>query len=130
GLKGYEDQYPSQLSGGMQQRVGLARALANDPDILLMDEPFSALDPLIRREMQSELVNLQKKLKKTIVFITHDVNEAFKLGDRIAVMKDGHVVQVGTPEEIIEEPENDYIEDFIQDIDRSKVFQAKHIMIE
>ena len=130
GLKGYEDQYPSQLSGGMKQRVGLARALANDPDILLMDEPFSALDPLIRREMQAELVNLQKKLKKTIVFITHDVNEAFKLGDRIAVMKDGHVVQVGTPEEIIEEPKNDYIEDFIQDIDRSKVFQAKHIMIE
>ncbi len=130
GLKGYEDQYPSQLSGGMQQRVGLARALANDPDILLMDEPFSALDPLIRREMQSELVNLQEKLKKTIVFITHDVNEAFKLGDRIAVMKDGHVVQVGTPEEIIEEPANDYIVDFIQDIDRSKVFQAKHVMSE
>lgn len=130
GLKGYEDQYPNQLSGGMQQRVGLARALANDPDILLMDEPFSALDPLIRREMQLELVNLQEKLKKTIIFITHDVNEAFKLGDRIAVMKDGHVVQVGTPEEIIEEPENDYIVDFIQDIDRSKVFQAKHIMIE
>lgn len=130
GLKGYEDQYPDQLSGGMQQRVGLARALANDPDILLMDEPFSALDPLIRREMQSELVSLQKKLKKTIVFITHDVNEAFKLGDHIAVMKGGRVVQVGTPEEIIEEPENDYIVDFIQDIDRSKVFQAKHIMSE
>src|SRR5699024_962520 len=130
GLKGYEDQYPQQLSGGMQQRVGLARALANDPDILLMDEPFSALDPLIRREMQQELIRLQKKLKKTIIFITHDVNEAFKLGDRIAVMKDGHVVQVGTPEEILEEPANDYIVDFIQDIDRSKVFQAKHIMIE
>lgn len=130
GLKGYEDQYPQQLSGGMQQRVGLARALANDPDILLMDEPFSALDPLIRREMQTELIHLQKKLKKTIIFITHDVNEAFKLGDRIAVMKDGHVVQVDTPEKIIEEPENEYIEDFIQDIDRSKVFQAKHIMTE
>lgn len=130
GLKGYEDQYPSQLSGGMQQRVGLARALANDPDILLMDEPFSALDPLIRREMQAELVNLQEKLKKTIVFITHDVNEAFRLGDRIAVMRDGRVVQVGTPEEIIDEPANDYIVDFIQDIDRSKVFQAKHIMSE
>lgn len=130
GLKGYEDQYPSQLSGGMQQRVGLARALANDPDILLMDEPFSALDPLIRREMQAELVNLQEKLQKTIVFITHDVNEAFRLGDRIAVMRDGRVVQVGTPEEIIEEPANDYIVDFIQDIDRSKVFQAKHIMSE
>ena len=130
GLKGYEDQYPSQLSGGMQQRVGLARALANDPDILLMDEPFSALDPLIRREMQAELVNLQKELQKTIVFITHDVNEAFRLGDRIAVMRDGRVVQVGTPEEIIDEPANDYIVDFIQDIDRSKVFQAKHIMSE
>src|SRR5690625_4827604 len=130
GLKGYENQYPGQLSGGMQQRVGLARALANDPDILLMDEPFSALDPLIRREMQLELIHLQKKLKKTIIFITHDVNEAFKLGDRIAVMKDGHVVQIGTPEEIIEEPANDYIVDFIQDIDRSKVFQANHVMIE
>lgn len=130
GLEGYEDQYPQQLSGGMRQRVGLARALANDPDILLMDEPFSALDPLIRREMQSELIRLQKKLKKTIVFITHDVNEAFKLGDRIAVMKDGHVVQIGTPEQIIEQPANDYIVDFVQDIDRSKVFQAKHIMIE
>lgn len=130
GLKGYEDQYPGQLSGGMQQRVGLARALTNDPDILLMDEPFSALDPLIRREMQLELIRLQKKLQKTIIFITHDVNEAFKLGDRIAVMKDGHVVQIGTPEEIIDEPANDYIVDFIQDIDRSKVFQANHIMIE
>ncbi len=130
GLKGYEHQYPQQLSGGMQQRVGLARALANDPDVLLMDEPFSALDPLIRREMQQELIDLQERLQKTIVFITHDVNEAFRLGDRIAVMKDGHVVQVGTPEEIIEEPANDYIEDFIQDIDRSKVFQAMHIMTE
>src|SRR5690625_4928554 len=130
GLKGYEDQYPSQLSGGMQQRVGLARALANDPDILLMDEPFSALDPLIRREMQAELVNSHKELQKTIVFITHAVNEAFRLGDRIAVMRDGRVVQVGTPEEIIDEPANDYIVDFIQDIDRSKVFQAKHIMSE
>lgn len=130
GLKGYENQYPGQLSGGMQQRVGLARALTNDPDILLMDEPFSALDPLIRREMQQELIHLQERLQKTIVFITHDVNEAFKLGDRIAVMKDGHVVQIGTPEEIIEEPANDYIEDFIQDIDRSKVFQATHIMTE
>lgn len=130
GLKGYENQYPGQLSGGMQQRVGLARALTNNPDILLMDEPFSALDPLIRREMQQELISLQEKLQKTIVFITHDVNEAFKLGDRIAVMKDGHVVQIGTPEEIIDEPANEYIEDFIQDIDRSKVFQASHIMTE
>lgn len=130
GLKGYENQYPSQLSGGMQQRVGLARALTNDPDILLMDEPFSALDPLIRREMQSELISLQDKLQKTIIFITHDVNEAFKLGDRIAVMKDGRVVQVGTPEEIIDEPANEYIEEFIQDIDRSKVLQAEHVMTE
>src|SRR5690625_156904 len=94
GLKGYEDKYPDELSGGMQQRVGLARALANDPDILLMDEPFSALDPLIRREMQSELLDIQERLQKTIIFITHDVNEAFKLGDRVAVMKDGHVVQI------------------------------------
>src|SRR5699024_10090669 len=130
GLKGYENQYPQQLSGGMQQRVGLARALTNDPDILLMDEPFSALDPLIRREMQSELISLQDKLQKTIIFITHDVNEAFKLGDRIAVMKDGRVVQVGTPEEIIDEPTNEYIEEFIQDIDRSKVLQAEHVMTE
>ncbi|WP_096273677.1 quaternary amine ABC transporter ATP-binding protein [Paucisalibacillus globulus] len=129
GLKGYEDKYPDELSGGMQQRVGLARALANDPDILLMDEPFSALDPLIRREMQLELLDIQDRLQKTIIFITHDVNEAFKLGDRVAVMKDGHVVQVGTPEEIIESPANHYISEFIKDIDRSKVFQAEHIMI-
>ncbi|MBO1915030.1 ATP-binding cassette domain-containing protein, partial [Microvirga sp. 3-52] len=94
GLKGYEDKYPDELSGGMQQRVGIARALANDPDILLMDEPFSALDPLIRREMQLELIDLQNRLQKTIVFITHDVNEAFKIGDRVAVMKDGKVEQV------------------------------------
>lgn len=129
GLKGYEDKYPDELSGGMQQRVGLARALANDPDILLMDEPFSALDPLIRREMQLELLDIQERLKKTIIFITHDVNEAFKLGDRVAVMKDGHVVQVGTPEEIIERPANNYISEFIKDIDRSKVIQAEHVMI-
>ncbi|UJL47527.1 glycine betaine/L-proline ABC transporter ATP-binding protein [Virgibacillus sp. NKC19-16] len=129
GLKGYENKYPDELSGGMQQRVGLARALANDPEILLMDEPFSALDPLIRREMQLELLDIQERLQKTIVFITHDVNEAFKLGDRVAVMKDGRIVQVGTPEEIIEAPANDYISDFIKDIDRSKVFQAEHVMI-
>lgn len=129
GLKGYEDKYPQELSGGMQQRVGLARALANDPDILLMDEPFSALDPLIRREMQLELLDIQNRLQKTIVFITHDVNEAFKIGDRVAVMKDGRVVQIGTPEDIIEEPANDYISEFIKDIDRSKVFQADHVMI-
>lgn len=129
GLKGYEDKYPEELSGGMQQRVGLARALANNPDILLMDEPFSALDPLIRREMQLELLDIQNRLQKTIIFITHDVNEAFRIGDRVAVMKDGHVVQIGTPEEIIENPANDYISEFIKDIDRSKVFQAEHVMI-
>ncbi|MBP1947381.1 quaternary amine ABC transporter ATP-binding protein [Virgibacillus litoralis] len=129
GLGGYEDKYPDELSGGMQQRVGLARALANDPDILLMDEPFSALDPLIRREMQLELLDIQDRLQKTIIFITHDVNEAFKLGDRVAVMKDGKVNQVDTPEAIIENPANDYISDFIKDIDRSKVFQAEHVMI-
>ncbi|WP_080872435.1 quaternary amine ABC transporter ATP-binding protein [Oceanobacillus timonensis] len=128
GLKGYENKYPDELSGGMQQRVGLARALTNDPDILLMDEPFSALDPLIRREMQLELLDIQERLQKTIIFITHDVNEAFRIGDRVAVMKDGHVEQVGTPEEIIADPANDYISDFIKDIDRSKVFQASHIM--
>lgn len=128
GLEGYEDSYPHQLSGGMQQRVGLARALANDPDVLLMDEPFSALDPLIRREMQLELLDLQSKLQKTIIFITHDVNEAFKLGDRVAVMKDGEIVQIGTPEDILENPSNQYIEDFVRDIDRSKILQAKHIM--
>ncbi|UAC47663.1 glycine betaine/L-proline ABC transporter ATP-binding protein [Bacillus aquiflavi] len=129
GLEGYEQQMPDQLSGGMQQRVGLARALANDPDILLMDEPFSALDPLIRREMHVELLDLQAKLKKKIIFITHDINEAFKLGDRVAVMKDGQIVQTGTPEEILESPADEYIEDFVKDIDRSKVLQAKHIMM-
>ncbi len=129
GLKGWEDKLPSELSGGMQQRVGLARALANDPDILLMDEPFSALDPLIRREMQLELIELQSKLKKTIVFITHDVNEAFKIGDRVAVMKDGRVEQIGTPEEILENPASEYIEAFVKDIDRSKILQAEMIMM-
>ena len=112
----------------MQQRVGIARALANDPDILLMDEPFSALDPLIRREMQLELIDIQNRLQKTIIFITHDVNEAFKIGDRVAVMKDGNVEQIGTPEEILAEPANDYISEFIRDIDRSKVLQAENIM--
>ncbi len=128
GLSGWEDKYISELSGGMQQRVGLARALANNPDILLMDEPFSALDPLIRRDMQLELLDIQSKLKKTIVFITHDVNEAFKLGDRVAVMKDAEIVQIGVPEDILNKPSNAYIEDFVRDIDRSKVLQAKHIM--
>nr|WP_249313280.1 glycine betaine/L-proline ABC transporter ATP-binding protein [Lederbergia citrea] len=129
GLKGFENKYPDELSGGMRQRVGIARALANDPDILLMDEPFSALDPLIRREMQLELLDIQNRLQKTIIFITHDVNEAFKIGDRVAVMKDGKVEQIGTPEEILEEPANDYISEFIRDIDRSKILQAEHIMV-
>ena len=128
GLNGWEDKYITELSGGMQQRVGLARALANNPDILLMDEPFSALDPLIRRDMQLELLDIQDRLKKTIVFITHDVNEAFKLGDRVGVMKDAEIVQIGTPEDILNNPSNAYIEDFVRDIDRSKVLQAKHIM--
>lgn len=113
----------------MKQRIGLARALANDPDILLMDEPFSALDPLIRRDLQTELLEIQSKLKKTIIFITHDINEAFKLGDRVAVMKDGQMVQIGTPEEILASPANRYIEEFVQDIDRTKVIQAKNAMI-
>ncbi|MBF8983670.1 glycine betaine/L-proline ABC transporter ATP-binding protein [Lutibacter sp. B2] len=128
GLGGWGDKMPHQLSGGMQQRVGLARALANDPDVLLMDEPFSALDPLIRRDMQLELLDIQDKVQKTIVFITHDVNEAFKIGDRVAVMKNGKIVQVGTPEEILSNPANEYIEDFIKDIDRSKIMQAKNVM--
>lgn len=128
GLKGYENQYPDELSGGMRQRVGIARALTNDPDILLMDEPFSALDPLIRREMQQELLDIQTRLQKTIIFITHDVNEAFRIGDRVAVMKDGHVEQIGTPEELLESPANDYIVEFTREIDRSKVLQAENIM--
>ncbi len=128
GLEGWEDKYPNELSGGMQQRVGLARALANDPDILLMDEPFSALDPLIRREMQLELIEIQSKLKKTIIFITHDINEAFKLGDRVAVMKDGIIEQIATPEEILTSPASDYIREFVKDIDKTRVLQAKHIM--
>jgi glycine betaine/proline transport system ATP-binding protein len=128
GLEGWEEKMPNELSGGMQQRVGLARALANDPDILLMDEPFSALDPLIRRDMQLELIELQQKLKKTIIFITHDINEAFKIGDRVAVMKDGRIEQNGTPEEILASPKSDYIKEFVKDIDRTKILQAKHIM--
>jgi glycine betaine/proline transport system ATP-binding protein len=128
GLKGYESSYPDELSGGMQQRVGLARALANDTDILLMDEAFSALDPLIRKEMQDELLNLQSKLNKTILFITHDLDEALKLGDRIAIMKNGKIVQIGTSEEILENPANDYVFNFVQDVDRSKVLLASHIM--
>lgn len=128
GLKGYESQYPSELSGGMQQRVGLARALATEPDILLMDEAFSALDPLIRKDMQDEILDLQSKMKKTVIFITHDLDEALKLGDRIAVMKDGKVVQIGTPEDILTNPANDYVKEFVKDVDRSKVITASSIM--
>ncbi|WP_077623133.1 quaternary amine ABC transporter ATP-binding protein [Sediminibacillus massiliensis] len=128
GLGGYINQYPSQLSGGMQQRVGLARALANDPEVLLMDEAFSALDPLIRKEMQDELLDLQESMQKTILFITHDLDEALRIGDRIALMKDGSIVQIGTPEEILVNPANDYVEKFVEDVDRSKVLTAQHIM--
>lgn len=128
GLSGYEESDINDLSGGMKQRVGLARALANDPDILLMDEPFSALDPLIKKEMHEELLDLQSKLKKTIIFITHDVNEAFKLGDRIAVLKDGELIQIGTPNEFIENPANEYIKKFIEDVDKLRVLKCKDIM--
>ncbi|SDR81317.1 quaternary amine ABC transporter ATP-binding protein [Microterricola viridarii] len=128
GLAGWEDKLPAQLSGGMQQRVGLARALAADTDILLMDEAFSALDPLIRREMQEQLVELQAELGKTIIFITHDLNEAMFLGDRIAVMRDGRIVQIGTPEEILTDPANDYVAQFVQDVDRARVLTASSVM--
>lgn len=123
GLDGWEDYFPREMSGGMQQRVGLARALAVDPQILLMDEPFSGLDPLIRREMQDELLDLQQNMRKTIVFITHDLNEALKIGDRIAIMRDGVVVQDGTPAEIVTQPADDYVADFIQDVSAARVRQ-------
>lgn len=128
GLLAYKDQYPHQLSGGMQQRVGLARALANDPEILLMDEAFSALDPLIRREMQDELLDMQEKMNKTIIFITHDLNEALRIGNHIALMKDGEIMQIGTGEEILTNPANDYVEKFVEDVDRSRVLTAENIM--
>ncbi|HLS32807.1 MAG TPA: CBS domain-containing protein, partial [Brevibacterium sp.] len=128
GLGGWGDKYPSQLSGGMQQRVGLARALAAETDILLMDEAFSALDPLIRREMQDQLVELQASLAKTIVFITHDLNEAMYLGDRIAVMRDGRIAQIGTSEDILTRPTDDYVANFVQDVDRTRVLTASSIM--
>ena len=128
GLKGYENQRVNELSGGMQQRVGLARALANDASVLLMDEAFSALDPLIREQMQDELLQLQASMQKTIVFITHDLHEAIKLGDRIAIMKDGEVVQVGTPEEILTEPANDYVERFVENVGRGRIITASSIM--
>ncbi|WP_123913985.1 quaternary amine ABC transporter ATP-binding protein [Georgenia muralis] len=128
GLAGWEDSLPSQLSGGMRQRVGLARALAADTDILLMDEAFSALDPLIRREMQDQLVELQANLGKTIVFITHDLNEAMYLGDRIAVMRDGRIVQIGTAEAILNSPADEYVAQFVADVDRSRVLTASSLM--
>ena len=128
GLQGWEKHYPKNLSGGMQQRVGLARALAVNPEILLCDEPFSALDPLIRREMQEELIRLQKMMHKTIIFITHDFLEALKLGDHIAIMRDGEVIQIGTPEEIVAYPVNDYVRAFTKDVPRDKVLTARSIM--
>ncbi|GAA2232045.1 betaine/proline/choline family ABC transporter ATP-binding protein [Streptomyces amakusaensis] len=128
GLAGWEDSWPDELSGGMQQRVGLARALATDADLLLMDESFSALDPLIRRDMQDQLLQLQKTLRKTIVFITHDLNEAMRLGDRIAVMRNGRIVQLGSAEDILVTPADDYVASFTQDVDRSRVLTAGAIM--
>lgn len=128
GLEGWESAMPGQLSGGMQQRVGLARALAVDPDILLMDEAFSALDPLIRRDMQHELVSLQERVKKTILFITHDLDEALKIGDRIILLKDARVVQVGTPEEILTSPASRYVERFVEDVDKTRVLTAGAVM--
>ena len=128
GLEGWGDSLPGQLSGGMRQRVGLARALAAGTDIMLMDEAFSALDPLIRREMQDQLVELQNRLDKTILFITHDLNEAMRLGDKIAMMRDGEIVQIGTAEEILNDPANDYVAQFVQDVDRTRILTASSVM--
>ena len=130
GLSGWEDAYPRQLSGGMQQRVGLARALATEPDILLMDEPFSGLDPLIRRNMQDELIRIRQGLHGAMVFITHDLAEAVKIGDRIAIMRDGAIVQIGAPEDIVLNPEDDYVAEFTQDVRRESILTAKHIMVD
>lgn len=130
GLGGWEYSYPEELSGGMQQRVGLARALAVDPEILLMDEPFSALDPLIRRQLQDEFIALMAAVHKTVVFITHDLNEALKLGDRVAIMKDGQFIQLGTPEEIVAGPADEYVTEFVRDVPRSKVVPVRNIMRE
>ena len=130
GLKGWHNNYPRELSGGMQQRVGLARAMAVEPEILIFDEPFSALDPLIRREMQDELLDIQKKLQRTMVFITHDFLEAIKMGDHIAIMKDGEVSQVGTPEEIVANPKDQYVKDFCEDVPKYKVLSASKVMRE
>ena len=128
GLSGYEERYPQHLSGGMQQRVGLARALTNDSDILLMDEPFSALDPLIRKDVQEILLEIQSELNKTVVFITHDLDEALKLGDRIAILKDGEMDQEGLPVDILLNPGTEYVRKFVEDVNRSRVLRAKHIM--
>lgn len=130
GLESYARSMPGQLSGGMQQRVGLARALASDPEILLMDEAFSALDPLIRRQMQDEMIAIQRQLRKTILFITHDLNEALRLGDRVCIMRDGRVVQIGTPEEILTEPATGYVAEFVQDVDQGRVIEVADVMIE
>jgi len=127
-LQGWGNKFAHELSGGMQQRVGLARALAADPDVLLMDEPFSALDPLIRRQLQTEFIKLSKQMKKTTVFITHDLDEAVRVGHRIAIMRDGKVIQIGTPEEIVIKPADDYVADFVKGISRLKIVQAKSIM--
>jgi glycine betaine/proline transport system ATP-binding protein len=128
GLSGYENNFPDQLSGGMQQRVGLARALAADPDLLMFDEPFSALDPLIRRDMQNEVIRLHHEVGKTMVFITHDLAEALKLGDRILIMRDGEIVQVGTPDEVVGAPADDYVRDFVSDVPKSHVLTLKWVM--
>jgi len=130
GLSGYENSYPDQLSGGMQQRVGLARALAADPELLMFDEPFSALDPLIRRDMQNEVVRLHEEVGKTMVFITHDLAEALKLGDRILIMRDGEVVQIGTPAEVVAKPADEYVRDFVSDVPRSHVLTLRYVMRE
>jgi glycine betaine/proline transport system ATP-binding protein len=128
GLGGYENSYPDQLSGGMQQRVGLARALANEPDMLLFDEPFSALDPLIRRDMQNEVIRLHHELRKTMVFITHDLAEALKLGDRILIMRDGEIVQIGRPDEVVAEPADEYVKEFVSDVPKSHVLTLRWVM--
>ena len=130
GLSGYERSYPDQLSGGMQQRVGLARALAGDPEMLLFDEPFSALDPLIRRDMQNEVIRLHRELGKTMVFITHDLAEALKLGDRIMILRDGEIVQIGTPDEVVAEPADDYVKDFVSEVPKAHVLTLKWVMRE
>jgi glycine betaine/proline transport system ATP-binding protein len=130
GLEAYAANAPSELSGGMQQRVGLARALATDPDILLMDEAFSALDPLIRRQMQDEMIEIQKEVHKTILFITHDLNEALRIGDRVCIMKDGEIVQIGTPEEILTEPATGYVAEFVQDVDQGRVIEVHEVMVD